>query len=296
MTNEQLVLLIRAKVDVSENMLQLWRQNRGVIAKIAGRYKGYEELEDLNQQGYIGLCNAVDGYRADEGVPFINYAAFWIRQSIGRYIEDNGSVLRLPVHERQRQRKYKKLVHDFEMQTGRKPEKWEICRYMGISLKTMENMEHNAHMGRIGSLDACLDDEGDTIAGEMVQGGDNVEREVLDRVESEEFKTVLWEMVDSLPDKQPFVLRSIYQNERTLKQTGEMIGVSAERTRRIRDAALRAFRRSGRKEKLMAFLPEAVECLAYRHNGVAEFGRTWTSSTELAALKMYEEIARYVPH
>lgn len=296
MTNEQLVLLIKDGVDVSGNMLLLWQQNRRFIAKIASGYKGYEELEDLNQQGYIGLCNAVDGYRAEEGVPFINYAAFWIRQSIGRYIEESGSVVRLPAHECQRQRKYKKLIHDFEAQTGRKPEKWEICRCMGISLKALENMEYSLRMGRVGSLDVCLDDDGEATAGDMVPGPDNVEMEVLDRVEAEEFKTVLWEMVDSLPDNQPLVLRSIFQNERTLKQTGEAIGVSAERTRRIRDAALRAFRRSGRRERLMAYLPEAVECLAYRHNGAAEFGRTWTSSTELAAMKMYEEITGYMLH
>ena len=293
MTNEQLVLLIKDGVDVSGNMLLLWQQNRGFIAKIASGYKGYEELEDLNQQGYIGLCNAVDGYRAEEGVPFINYAAFWIRQSIGRYIEESGSVVRLPAHECQRQQKYKKLMYDFEAQTGRKPEKWEICRCMGISLKALENMEYSARMGKVGSLDVCLDDDGGATAGEMVPGPDDVEREVLDRIEMEEFKTVLWEMVDSLPDKQPLVLRSIFQNERTLKQTGEAIGVNAERTRRIRDEALRTLRRS---ERLTAFIPEVIECLAYRHNGVNEFCRTWMSSTELAALKMYEEITGHVLH
>lgn len=294
MTNEQLVLLIKDGVDVSGNMLLLWQQNRGFIAKIASGYKGYEELEDLNQQGYIGLCNAVDGYRAEEGVPFINYAAFWIRQSIGRYIEESGSVVRLPAHECQRQRKYKKLMHDFEAQTGRKPEEWEICRYMGISPRTLEGIEDSARMGQVGSLDACIGEDGDTTVGDMVPGMDNVEMEVLDRVEAEEFKTVLWDMVDSLPDNQPFVLRAIYQEERTLKSTGEAIGVSVERTRQIKNKALRALRQSGRGEKLRAFIPEAIECLAYRHNGVNEFCRTWMSSTELAALKMYEEITGHV--
>lgn len=121
MTNEQLVTLIKNGMDVSDNMLKLWQQNRGFIFKIASGYKGYEELEDLNQQGYIGLCHAVEGYRLEEDIPFINYAAFWIRQSIKRYIENCGSIVRIPSHEWQRQKKYKKLLHDFEAQTGRKP-------------------------------------------------------------------------------------------------------------------------------------------------------------------------------
>lgn len=123
-----------------------------------------------------------------------------------------------------------------------------------------------------------------------------MEMEVLDRIETEEFKAVLWGMVDGLPDNQPFVFRSLYQEGKTLKATGETIGVSKERTRIIKNDALRALRKPDRRERLIAFLPEAVECLAYHHNGVGEFSRTWTSSTELAALKVYEEITGYVPY
>lgn len=68
MTNEQLVIRIRAGIDVAENMLKLWQQNQGFIVAIAKRFQGYEDMEDLRQQGYIGLCQAVDGYNPDEGV------------------------------------------------------------------------------------------------------------------------------------------------------------------------------------------------------------------------------------
>ena len=79
MTNEQLVIRIKAGIDVANNMLQLWQQNQGYITSIAKRFQGYEDKEDLMQQGYIGLCNAVDGYNPDEGVLFLTYAGFWIR-------------------------------------------------------------------------------------------------------------------------------------------------------------------------------------------------------------------------
>lgn len=168
MTNEQLVLLIKDGIDVSENMLRLWEQNRAFIGKIAFSYRGYEDMEDLKQQGYIGLCQAVERYRLGEAVPFINYAAFWIRQSIARYIEDNRSVVKIPVHERQRQRKYKKLLHEFEAQTGRKPTDREVCCYMGISRKVLENIKDNARMGQIGSLDSYVGEDGDMTVGELV--------------------------------------------------------------------------------------------------------------------------------
>ena len=80
MTNEQLVELIQAGTDVADNMLRLYQQTAGLIAKIAGDYRGQEDLEDLKQQGYLGLYPAVDGYRAETGVPFASYAAYWMRE------------------------------------------------------------------------------------------------------------------------------------------------------------------------------------------------------------------------
>ena len=290
MTNEQLVTLIRGSINVSENMLQLWEQNRGFINKIASAYRGYEDIEDLKQQGYIGLCQAVDGYRTEENIPFINYAAFWIRQSMTRYIENCGAVVRIPSGEQLKHRKYKKLIHTFEVQIGRKPTDWEICHCMQISFKVLEEMKNSVRMGSVGSLDSSINEDGDLTVGDLVPGSADVEGSVLDTVEQEELKQVIWPVVDSLPDNQSCVIRSIFQERKTLKAAGEKIGTSIERTRQIRDKALRELRKPGRREKLIVFLPENIESIAYHYNGVRNFDRTWTSSTELAALKIYEEI------
>lgn len=71
MDNEQLVARIRAREDVSDNMLKLWQQNQGFIGKMAARYSSYAEIEDLKQEGYIALCEAVRHYDLASGVPFI---------------------------------------------------------------------------------------------------------------------------------------------------------------------------------------------------------------------------------
>lgn len=297
MTNEQLVALIKDNVDVADNMFQLWQQNIRFIGKIANSYRGYEDIEDLKQQGYIGLCHAVEGYRLEENIPFINYAAFWIRQSMARYIEDCGAVVRIPSHERARQKKYKRLIHDFEAQTGRKPTEWEICHCMEISRNVLEEMQNNAKMGQIGSLDACVGEDGETTVGDLVPDKVDVEGDVLDKIEKEEMSHVVWSVVDTLPGKQPRVIRSIYQEGKTLKAIGESIGgVSAERVRTIRQHAMIELRKPSRRDKLIVFLPEAMGSTAYTHNGIREFERTWTSSTEFAALKIYEEITGHVLH
>ena len=252
MTNEQLVTLIKNGIDVPENMLSLWEQNRGFIAKIACKYQGYEDIEDLKQQGYIGLCNAVEGYRPEEKIPFINYAAFWIKHSMTRYIEECGAVVRILTHEQIRQRKYKKLLYAFELQTGREPTDWEVCHCMQISHKVLEEMKNNARMGSVGSLDSSINEDGDSTLGDMVAGNADVEGAVLDKVEKEELKHVIWPVVDSLPGNQPYIIRAIFQEGKTLKAAGEKIGVSVERARQIRNRAIRELRKPCRREKLAA--------------------------------------------
>jgi len=266
MTNEELVVKIQSGIDIANNMLQLW------------------------QQGYIGLCNAVDGYCLEENITFINYAALWIRQSMKRYIENNGSIVRVPINEQQLQRKYKKLVHNFELQIGRKPTEIEACYYMGISRKRLEHIKNDAIMEQIGSIDIYTGQDGDNTIGDLIPDDVDVESSVLDAIEKEELKEVLWPMVDTLPGKQPQVIRSLFQEGKTLKATGEEIGVTTERVRAIKQTALRELRKPSRSKMLAAYLPEAVIGMAYRHNGTREFNCTWTSSTELTALKIYEEV------
>lgn len=98
MTNEQLVVRIQAGEETAANMLQLWQQNKGFVASIAKKYRGYAEMEDLMQEGYIGLNDAVAHYKEGKGALFTSYAAFWIRSRIRRYVEQSGTI-RLPSHE-----------------------------------------------------------------------------------------------------------------------------------------------------------------------------------------------------
>lgn len=114
MSNEQLVIRIRAGEDTAANMLQLWKQNQRFIGMIAVKYSGYAEMDDLKQEGYLALCEAVRHYNPDQGVPFINYAAFYIRQGMQRYIENSGNCIRIPVHRQQSARKYKKIVAEYQ--------------------------------------------------------------------------------------------------------------------------------------------------------------------------------------
>lgn len=294
LSNEQLVMRIRAGEDVAENMGALYLQVKNFIHGIALKYRGRAEIEDLEQEGYLALYDAVDGYDPASGFLFLTYARHWIRQRMVRYIQNNSSV-RLPAYEWERVSRYRKLENTFLAQLGRKPSEEETRYYLGLNHKQSFELQTALKMRQIGSLDSPVEgtegDEAGTL-GDMVAGSEDVEGAALDKIEAGQLRAVLWQEVDSLPGRQPEVLRARYQGGRTLKETGAVLGVSVEAARQIERKALRELRRPGRSRKLLPFLPEAVQAQAYRHNGAAEFNHTWTSSTERAALLEMERYLR----
>ena len=288
MTNEQLVIRIKAGENVAENMEALCLQVKGFIRGIALRYQGQAELDDLEQEGYLALYDAVDGYDPASGFLFLTYARHWIRQRMVRYIQNNGSV-RLPVHEWERMSRYRKLENEFLSRFGRKPSEAEIRHYLGLTHTQAVSLKTALRMRRIGSLDSTLEgpegDEAGTL-GDIVAGPEDVEGAALDEVEAGQLRGALWREVDSLPNRQPEVLRARYQEGRTLKEVGSSLGVSVEMARQIEKKALRELRRPSHSRKLLPFLPEAMAAQAYHHNGIGEFSRTWTSSTEWVAMRI----------
>lgn len=281
MTNEQLVIRIKAGIDVADNMLQLWLQNQGYITSIAKRFQGYEDKEDLMQQGYIGLCNAVDGYNPDEGVLFLTYAGFWIRQSMQRYIEDCGSVVRISVYCRNRIREYEKFCMVFELYYGRKPTDGEIRLYLGISEEKLKDIRKAVQMSNIGSLDVPVGNDEEGSMYDLLPGEESLEDGIIEKLQQEQLRDTLWSMVDCLPGQQPAVIRMRYQDGKTLKEAGEATGLTAEQAKQQQNKALRELR--GNRE-LWALRYGDTYNRALKGNGVANFNRTWTSSTEYVAL------------
>lgn len=293
MTNEQLAIRIKAGIDVADNMLQLWQQNKGFIHKIVNQYKAYAEEEDLEQEGYLGLSAAVDHYNPDEGVTFIHYASFWIKQYIARYIRGNGTV-RLPEFMQGRIREYNKMVQKWQQNYHRKPTDGEICHFLGISWEMLENLKKAVQMAKIGSLDVPIGEDEDCSLYELIPGSvdeeEQVESMVLEKVQKEELCAVVWPLVDSLTDDQAKTIRARYQDDMTFREIAEAQGVSIEMARQRERQGLRELRKPSKSRILLPFLPDdnRIYSMGLQGNGVDSFNRTWTSSTERAALRDWE--------
>lgn len=287
MTNEQLVARIRAEEDEAENMLALWQQNKGFIYKIAMKYQGYAEIEDLLQEGYLGLCEAVQHYDPKQGTSFIHYAAIWIQQTMQRYIYNCCSIVRFPEYAKNEVQQYKKILNEYRKWYGKEPTDKEISAFMGVSREKLDTIKKNVIASKIQSLSEPVGGEyeefslGDTVASEH-----NLEEDIIQRLDTEIMTEALWETVDELPGKNMAeVLRYRYQDKKTLKEVGESLGVATERVRQIERDAMRKLRVPSRCAPFRGYYEQYLAPATIHHVGLNEFERTWMSSTELEALR-----------
>lgn len=292
LSNEQLVILIRKAVSPAELMLQLWQQNYGLIYKIASRYKSLDDIEDLLQEGYLGMYEAVRHYNPDIGRPFANYAALWIRQAISRYVKSNGTV-RIPEHAGIQVRAYRRMVSRWESEFGRKPTEWEICHYLDVTPGMLRQIEKDGQMGQIGSLDVPLGEEEDSSMYDLVPGNSDQEDEIVKRMQQEQLRDEVWKIVDNLPEEQSTIIRMRYQHGCTLKEAGESLGISISQAKTMESKAFREIRKPSNSRRLMPFLEDNIRIRAMSGNGVGSFQRSGMSSTERAALWIEGDMERY---
>lgn len=282
MTNEQIVLRIKTRENIADNMLALYENMHGAIYKLAKRYSGYAELEDLTQEGYLALCKAVELYKPGH-CSFFSYAYKCIKSYMLRYIQNSGNF---PAHMWERVRKYNRLCDMFKKEFNRKPIIAEISYYLGINDQQSMEIIKMAYMENNASLDnSVLSDDEEIALGDTLEAPEDVENSVIDNLYEEQLKNRLWGIVDTLEGNQPEIIRGRYQEDKTRQEIADLMNVTYSKVRDIENKALRILRTSKRKE-LIPLLDEATTAIAYRNVGTSTFNRTWTSSTELAAFEL----------
>ena len=291
-SNEQLVSQIRAGIEVQSNMLLLWQQNIGYITKLVNHYKNYAEEEDLQQEGYLGLYEAAQHYDSDMGVKFLSYAGHWIKKRMTRYIKGNGTV-RLPEYMQAKLLEYDRVVSKWQQIYNRKPSDAEICHSMNVSGKMLREIEKAAIMGKIGSLDVPVGEDGQTSLCDLQASKVDEEERTVERIRQEELATVLWGMVDSLEGAQPSIIRERYQEGKAIRRIAEEQGSTFEEVRQQEAKGMKELRKPKRSDRLRPFLPDSmIYSSGLCGNGFGRFSRTWTSSTERLALLELERLEK----
>ena len=153
MTNEQLVELLQMGVDVKKNMESLYQQNKAIITKICKPYAQTEPLEDLLQQSYFGLVEAVRRYDASAGYKFMSYSQYWIEQSIRKYLISSGRLIKIPSYMNNLIFRYRRFLSVYGADhAGLLPPDEEIRQELGIDRKILKGYAEIESMRYVGGL------------------------------------------------------------------------------------------------------------------------------------------------
>lgn len=287
-TNEELINLIRNSTgeDQGNYLAILYNQNYGMIHKICKNYSAYECIEDLEQEGFFGLRIAVDRYDPEKGVLFLSYASFWIRQAVRRYLDECGSVLRLPVHLRDQIIQYEQITKKHQREYGRNPTNEELMQALSVDRKKLQQIKNYSVLIRPASLDKVISAEDDSFSlGDMIADPGDQYQDLDDLMDAETKKRMLWDEVDQLGEKQAEVIRKRFQQDLSIKEIAESNGVTEWNVRGIQERALRKLKRSS---KIRLYAEEYISAKAYSGTGLSAFRSSGTSATERTALDLYE--------
>ena len=265
--NEKLVELIQRGQDVRENMQLLYTDILPLIRRVASKYKGYGEMEDLVQQGYLALVDAVRDYDPERGV-FINFFCMVYEQNINEYLAVTGQCVRVPTGVRSLLRQY----HEW---SGKGFTLGEIAEKMEISLRRVQEL-------------AALDAGAASMYSPVGEDGCLLDLIAAEPEEPDTDLSGVWSAVsDNLDAKRSRIVYDLYRQGVTVREEAEKMGVSKQA---ISAMMQKAFERL-RKVREIRNLAEMADIDLYSHVSVGYFKQTGISAVEFAVLHR-ERIAK----
>ena len=245
---------------------RLVEENERLVWKIANHYRKLAtadfDFEDMMQYGRIGLIKAAKKFNLSYGTQFSTYAFHWIMQSITRGIADDSTLIRLPVHVREKILKIIKKVREQEFEKGEVNTK-EIAQQLDMTEQEVARLLYYKDMfWNLASLDSPVgESDGDTTLGEFVADKQaSVEGEILHGDLSDQIDKLLSELSDK--EREIILYRFGFHDGRTytLEEVGKIYGVTRERIRQIEVKALRKLQRRARySPKLKEYIEDYVD-------------------------------------
>ena len=232
---------------------KLIRAHLKFVVSVARKYRNQGlPLQDLINEGNIGLIKAAEKFDETRGIRFISYAVWWIRQSIVQALAEEAGIVRVPLQQVNTHNRVNRVSKQFVQTNERWPSNEELAIMLDMS---SDKVSQSANTGRSLSVDAKLaQGENTTLLDVLV----NDDAPMADGLLAD--KTLMNDLEQSLAtldERQKTVVRMCYgigEEQFSMAEIGQRLGITRERVRQIRDKALRKLRKNSKDTAIQAFI------------------------------------------
>ena len=251
---EEIALSRRVKEGDAEALNRLINANLKFVVTVANKYRlpGIL-LEDLINEGNIGLIKAAHRFDETRGFKFISYAVWWIKQSILQFIADQGRLVRLPANVAGTVTRMKKQSEQLEQTYEREPTLEELAEVMEMTEKEAERIvKFNV---RSVSVDQPLDDEEKSSLRDLLSTEDQRPEA---RLMKDSLTSEIERVLSTIPGREAEIIRYYFginmDRPLTLEEIGDKLSLTRERVRQLKERAIQRLRHATRAHLLRTFL------------------------------------------
>lgn len=254
---QEIELAKRIKQGDKEAESKLIKANLRFVISVAKKYSHSEiPLEDLINEGNIGLIKAAQRFDETRGFKFISYAVWWIRQSILESYPTHVRSIRVPLNVQAIHDKIRKWSSEFEQKNEREPSVLEICEQFDVDKSNYNKML--SHFGGEHSLDNKMGENEDGTFADFLPSGTIDAYDIMDNENKATLIQKAMDMCLSHMEKDILCMAFGIGQERNEGMSNDEIGrrffLSAERIRQIKEKALRKLRKSYGCRKILSDL------------------------------------------
>ena len=253
---EEKELAERIREDDKAALDQLVKANLRFVVSVAKQYANQGlPLEDLINDGNLGLIKAAHRFDEKRGFKFISYAVWWIRQAMLQSLAEHSRIVRLPLNRAGTLYRIGKVSRQLDQDLGRKPNAEEIAKKLNISIEEVQDTMNiaNTHI----SLDDPYSNDQDDNALVDYLMDENAEMPD-ERTYSNALGEDMEKALGTLSERECEILTLYFglKNDEplTLEEIGKRLNLTRERIRQIKEKAIMRLRHSSRAKYLKGYI------------------------------------------